>query len=49
MFIKSFEPSLESESTNNKNRSQTNNLKQINVLPENNDKKIEKRQGWWSQ
>ena len=37
------------ESTNNKSKSQTDNLKQIKVLPENNDKKIEKRQGWWSQ
>ena len=37
------------ESTINKSRSQNNNLKQIKVLPENNNKKIEKRQGWWSQ
>ena len=37
------------ESTINKPRSQNDNLKQIKVLPENNDKKIEKRQGWWSQ
>ena len=35
--------------SNNKSRSQVDNLKQIKVLPENNDKKIEKRQGWWSQ
>ena len=37
------------ESTNNKSKSQTDNLKQIKVLPENDDKKIEKRQGWWNQ
>ena len=38
-----------SELTNNKSKSQTGNLKQIKVLPESNDKKIEKRQGWWNQ
>jgi len=38
-----------SESTNNKSKSQTDNLKQIKVLSESNDKKIEKRQGWWNQ
>ena len=37
------------ESTKNKRKSQTDSLKKIKVLPENSDKKIEKRQGWWSQ
>lgn len=36
------------ESTQNK-KTQNNSLEQIKVLSENNDKKIEKRQGWWSQ
>ena len=34
---------------NTNKKTQNNSLEQIKVLSENNDKKIEKRQGWWSQ
>ena len=37
------------ESPINKNKNQNDSLEQIKVLSKSNDKKIEKRQGWWSQ
>ncbi len=37
------------ESTKNKNKTQVEGVGQIKVLSKNSDKKIEKRQGWWSQ
>jgi hypothetical protein len=37
------------ESTKNVDKSRTDNLEQIEVLSKNNNKKIEKRQGWWNQ
>ena len=37
------------ESTKIKDKTQNDSLEQIKVLSKNNDKKIEKRQGWWNQ